>query len=95
MNKRIGGRIKIDGQSMGILRAEKTINKSHILLTELTPEEAGDRFDFATWWVLVNGPGGLRTIGFIRPPQERRARETYADLSIPHVLGAFLEGVDS
>ena len=50
----------------------------------------------ATWWIVVEGPDQkIREVGFVRPPQEARARDTYASLSKAHVLEAFLEGKDS
>lgn len=79
--------LQLDGDGLGVIHAQKVAGKSKIWLT-VKPD--------ATWWVVVEGPDQkIRTIGFVRPPQEQRARATYEDLSTPHVLGAFLEGRDS
>lgn len=78
--------LSIEGEHTGFIRAEKRVGKSRVWLTELG----------AAWWVVVMGPDDrVRKIGFVRPPQEERARQTYDDLSIPHVIGALLEGRDS
>lgn len=80
--------LQIAGDDLGVIRAKKVVDRSRIWLIE-KPD--------ATWWVVVvEGPDALiRTVGFVRPPQAQRARATYDDLSMPHVLGAFLEGQDS
>jgi hypothetical protein len=79
--------LQINGDDWGAIRAKKIVNVSKIWLTE-KPD--------ATWWIVVDGPDQkIRTVGFVRPPQEQRARTTYDDLNQPHVLGAFLEGRDS
>lgn len=79
--------LNLDGNDLGVIRAKKVAGRSKIWLTE-KPD--------ATWWVVVEGPDQvIRTVGFVRPPQEQRARATYGDLSLPHALGAFLEGRDS
>lgn len=79
--------LRLDGDDLGVIHAKKVVGHSRIWLTE-KPD--------ATWWVVVRGPDErIRVVGFVRPPQERRARDTYEALSIPHVLGAFLEGQDS
>ena len=79
--------LQLNGDDLGIIHSKKIVGKSKIWLTE-KPD--------AAWWVMVDGPDRkIRTVGFVRPPQEQRARETYDDLSMPHVLGAFLEGRDS
>jgi hypothetical protein len=76
--------LQLDGHDLGVIHAKKVAGKSKIWLTS-KPD--------ATWWVVVAGPDEkIRTIGFVRPPQEQRARATYDDLSMPHVLGSFLEG---
>lgn len=75
------------GDDLGVIHAKKVVSYSRIWLTE-KPD--------ATWWVVVRGPDELiRTVGFVLPPQEQRARDTYEALSMPHVLKAFLEGHDS
>lgn len=77
----------LDEDNLGVIHAKKVVGRSRIWLTE-KPD--------ATWWVVVRGPDELiRAVGFIHSPQERRARDTYEALSMPHVLGAFLEGQDS
>lgn len=77
----------LDGDDWGVIRAKKVVGHSTIWLTE-KPD--------ATWWVVVSGPDErTRLVGFVRPPQEHHARDTYEALSMPHVLGAFLEGRDS
>ena len=79
--------LQIDGKAMGDIHAKKTEGESRIRLTE-KPD--------ATWWIVVEGPDQkIREVGFVRPPQEARARDTYASLSKAHVLEAFLEGKDS
>lgn len=79
--------LQIDGTDHGIIHDKKRAGESRIWLTEKSD---------ATWWVVVEGPDQkIRLVGFVRPPQEQRARQTYGDLSQPHVLGAFLEGRDS
>jgi hypothetical protein len=79
--------LEINGDDLGAIHGKKTVAESRIWLLA--------RAD-ASWWVVVEGPDHkLRTAGFIRPPQEDRARQTYGDLSKPHVLQAFLEGRDS
>lgn len=79
--------LQLDGDDLGAIHAKKSVGKSKIWLTS-KPD--------ATWWVVVDGPDRkIRTVGFVRPPQEQHARATYDDLSTPHVLGAFLEGRDS
>lgn len=76
-----------DGKNLGAIRARKAVEKSTIWLTQKRD---------ATWWVVVKGPDyKIRIVGFIRPPQEKRARDTYDSLSKLHVLGSFLEGRDS
>jgi hypothetical protein len=79
--------LQLDENDLGVIHAKKVIGKSKIWLTS-KPDDS--------WWVVVDGPDRIvRTVGFVRPPQEQRARDTYNDLSMPHVLGAFLEGRDS
>lgn len=80
--------LHIGSDNWGVIRAKKSIDDSRIWLTVKAD---------ATWWVVVIGPDQkLRTVGFVRPPQEQRARETYdALISKPHVRAAFLEGRDS
>jgi hypothetical protein len=79
--------LQIDGKSMGVIHAKKTEGQSRIWLTE-KPD--------ATWWIVVEGPDQkVREVGFVRPPQEQRAREIYDSLSKTSVLEAFLEGKDS
>jgi hypothetical protein len=80
--------LQIGGEDLGVIHAKKSVNDSRIWLTAKKDD---------TWWVVVIGPDGkLRTVGFVRPPQEERARETYdALISKPHVLAALLEGRDS
>lgn len=79
--------LELDGQSIGIIRAKKFVSTSRIWLTEQRD---------GSWWVIVEGPDRkLRTAGFVRPSQEQRAREVYEALSLPNVIGSFLEGVDS
>ena len=79
--------LQLEGDDLGVIHAKKVAGKSKIWLTE-KPD--------ATWWIVVRGPDQkVRLAGFVRPPQEQRARATYDDLSTPHVLGAFLEGQDS
>jgi hypothetical protein len=79
--------LQINGEVFGVIRAKKVAGQSRIWLTEKTD---------ATWWIVVEGPDQrIREVGFVRPPQEQRARDTYASLSKSHVLEAFLEGKDS
>lgn len=79
--------LQLNGDDLGVIHAKKVVGKSKIWLTE-KPD--------ATWWVVVDGPDRkIRELGFVHPPQEERARATYNDLSVPHVLGALLEGQDS
>jgi len=80
--------LQIGGDDLGVIHAKKSVDDSRIWLTAKAD---------ATWWVVVIGPDQkLRTVGFVRPPQEQRARETYEALvGKPHVLAAFLEGRDS
>ena len=78
--------LQIDGEDLGVIHDKKTVKQSRIWLTE-KPD---------AWWVVVEGPDQkIRTTGFVRPPQEQRARTTYDDLSKVDVLEAFLEGRDS
>ena len=79
--------LQVDGDDLGVIRGKKRVGESRIWLTE-RPD--------ATWWVVIEGPDQkIRTVGFVRPPQEQRARDMYDDLSELHVLGALLEGRDS
>ena len=79
--------LQIDGTDHGIIHAKKHASDSRIWLTAKSD---------ATWWIVVEGPDQkIRIVGFVRPPKEQRARQTYDDLSQPHVLEAFLEGRDS
>jgi hypothetical protein len=77
--------LQIGGEDLGVIHAKKSIGDSRIWLTAKAD---------ATWWVVVIGPDQkLRTVGFVRPPQDERARETYdALISKPDVRAAFLEG---
>jgi hypothetical protein len=79
--------LQISGEDFGGIYARKTVDESRIWLTSKSD---------ATWWVVIEGPDQkIRTVGFVRPPQEQRARETYASLSKLDVLTALLEGRDS
>jgi hypothetical protein len=79
--------LQIDGHDHGIIHDKKRVGESRIWLTEKAD---------ATWWVVVEGPDQkVRVVGFVRPPQEPRARQTYDALNQPHVLEALLEGRDS
>jgi hypothetical protein len=79
--------LQISGESFGVIHAKKTVRDSRIWLTA-KPDE--------TWWIVVEGPDQtIRTVGLVRPPQEKRAWEIYEDFSKPNVLEAFLEGRDS
>jgi len=77
----------IDGVNYGLVHARKSRAGSKLWLTEKT-----DR----SWWIICNGSDGkLRVVGFIWPPQKRRAKESYDALDKPDVLEAFLAGRDS
>jgi hypothetical protein len=79
--------LEINGDDHGAIFGKKTVGESRIWLTA----KADD-----TWWVVIEGPDHkIRNVGFVRPPQEDRARQTYDSLSKPHVLQALLEGRDS
>ena len=79
--------LQINGDDLGVIRGKKTVDQSRLWLTEKSD---------ATWWVIIEGPDQkIRTVGFVRPPQEQRARETYEALSKIDVLTALLEGRDS
>ena len=80
--------LQIGGDDLGVIHAKKSVGESRIWLTVKSD---------ATWWVVIEGPDQkIRTVGFARPPQEPRARETYdALISKPHVLAALLEGRNS
>jgi hypothetical protein len=79
--------LQIGDEVFGGIHARKTVDESRIWLTSKSD---------ATWWVVIEGPDQkIRTVGFVRPPQEQRARETYASLSKLDVLTALLEGRDS
>lgn len=79
--------LQIDGEDLGVIYGKKTVAESRIWLTA-KPD--------ASWWVVIEGSDQkLRTVGFVRPPQEQRAREIYDSLSKHHVLTALLEGRDS
>jgi hypothetical protein len=79
--------LQIDGLDLGVIHAKKVVGDTRIWLTAKIDD---------TWWVVVAGPDQkIHTVGLVRPPQEQRAREIYDSLSMPHVLGAFLEGRDS
>lgn len=84
--------LQIDGQDLGIIHGKKTVKHSRIWLTEKPSVELRS----SSWQVVVEGHDQkIRTVGFVRPPQEQRARATYDDLSKVDVLEAFLEGRDS
>lgn len=78
--------LSLDGHDYGVIHGKKVEDASTIWLTEKSD---------GTWCVIVRGPRDDCVMELIRPPQEQRAREIYADLSLPHVLSAFLEGRDS
>ena len=79
--------LHIGSEQLGVIHEKKTRDESKIWLVEKD----------ASWWVVVLGPDGhVRKAGFVRPPQEQRARETFEALvTKPQVLAAFLEGRDS
>jgi len=77
----------VDGENFGVVHDKKTRGGARIYLTEQAE---------GAWWVILAGPDRkTRPVGFLRPPQEMRAREVYADFDTPAVLEAFLEGHDS
>lgn len=79
--------LQIADEDYGVIHGKKTVAESRIWLTAKSD---------ATWWVVIEGPDQkIRTVGFVRPPQEPRARQTYDDLSKRDVLTALLEGRDS
>lgn len=85
--------LQIGDDNFGTIHAKKTVNESRIWLT--AKSDATGKSD-ATWWVVIESPEQkIHTVGFVRPPQEQRARETYGDLSKLDVLTALLEGRDS
>lgn len=79
--------LQIGDEDFGLIHDQKVVQQSRIWLTVKSD---------GTWWIVVEGHDQrLRTLGFVRPPQEQRARVTYDDLSEQHVLEAFLAGRDS
>lgn len=79
--------LHIGGDDYGVIHAKKTVAEARIWLTS--------KFDM-TWWVVIeSSEQKIHTVGFVRPPQKDRARETYDALSKLDVLTALLEGRDS
>ena len=80
-------RLEINGEDLGLIHGKKAVADSRFWLTA--------RAD-GTWWIVIEGPDHkIRTVGFVRPPQQERACQTFEDLRKPDVLHALLEGRDS
>jgi hypothetical protein len=78
--------LQINGDDLGVIHAKKTVAESRIWLTARLDD---------TWCVVVEDPDQkIHAMRFIPPPQESRARRVYDDLSTPHKLRIFLEGLE-